>query len=200
MKWSIFLTCVALLITGNILVHAQNVPTVPTLPNVPTSIPNDVLRAIDVPPEQVARLPRPAQREVARQRSELVDRVLQNAREINPVAHGGVPMMNSTAASSANPQSSAPSSEPDQGQSPLTLTRNYLNNDSALNSANIAQTLALATANDIHLWKGYYDSMYDKVEGLKRSYERVRDSLRRYGDQVTRMLDALPATIVSCTR
>ena len=186
---------------GNVLVHAQ---VMPSTPSIPTRIPDEVLSTL-VPPGQLSKLPVQAQQEAARRQAEARTKILETLRNQNPANQGGIalppvsPTSTDTAPNddaSSNPGAS--STPADGGQSALTLSRSYLTASNGLNQANIAQTLALATSADIQLWKGYYEDMYDQVEETKRSYERVRDSLRSYKSQLSRMLDQLPATILSC--
>lgn len=187
---------------GNVLVHAQVLPT--STPSIPTRIPDEVLRTLDFSPSQLSNLPVQAQQEAARRQAEARTQVLETLRDQNPAAQGGIALPTATSTSSGSPSSESPdlnqgtTNQSEIGQSPLTLSRSYLDASNALNQANIAQTLALATAGDIQLWKGYYEDMYDQVEQTKRSYERVRDSLRNYKTQLSSMLDQLPTTILSC--
>ena len=189
---------------GNVLVHAQVLPSMPSTPDVSSRIPDQALRTLDFSPSQLVDIPQSAQQDFARRQAELRSTVLENQRNQNPAARGGValtPNNNGPATSSAQPsgnESSGTTSSTEAGQSPLTLSRGYLQADNDLTQANIAQTLALATAADIQLWKGYYGDMYTKVEETKRSYERVRDSLRRYKTQLSTTLSQLPTTILSC--
>lgn len=186
---------------GNVLVHAQ---VMPSTPSIPTRIPDEVLRTLDFSPSQLSNLPVQAQQEAARRQSEARTQVLETLRNQNPAAQGGIalptttPAASDVAPSSDNSPAQSTSTPAESGQSPLTMSRTYLTASNGLNQANIAQTLALATSADIQLWKGYYDDMYDQVEETKRSYERVRDSLRSYKTQLSRMLDQLPTTILSC--
>ncbi len=182
---------------GNVLVHAQALPT--STPSIPTRIPDQVLRTLDFSPSQLSDLPVQAQQEAARRQAEARTQVLETLRSQNPAAQGGIALPTTAPTPSEAPgadQGSTTQSE--TGQSPLSLSRSYLQASNGLTQANIAQTLALATAGDIQLWKGYYEDMYDQVEETKRSYERVRDSLRSYKTQLSRMLDQLPTTILSC--
>lgn len=205
MKWSLFSLVVGILITGNVLVHAQNLPSISETPTIPNRIPEDALRTLDASPEQITQLPEDVQRQVARQQASLRDSILRQGQNQIAAARGGISLPSPTPASSATTtetptetSTSHPSSG--AGQSPLTLGRSYLSDANALNQANIAQTLSLATASDIRLWKSYYESEYDKLLETKRAYERIRDSLRRYKNQLDSMLGQLPTTILSCTR
>lgn len=187
---------------GNVLVHAQALP---STPSIPTRIPDEVLRTLDFSPSQLSDLPVQAQQEAARRQAEARTKVLETLRNQNPANQGGIalPEVSSTPTdtTSNNDGGSNPSASPtpaESGQSPLSMSLTYLSASNGLTQANIAQTLALATSADIQLWKGYYEDMYDQVEETKRSYERVRDSLRSYKRQLARMLDQLPTTILSC--
>lgn len=201
MKWSLFSLIVGVLITGNVLVHAQNLSSLPEASTISNRIPDEVLRTLDASPEQIAQLPEDVQRQVARQQASLRDSILRQGQDQIAAARGGINLPSPAPASSATTTETA-TSQPaaSAGQSSLTLGRSYLSDANALNQANIAQTLSLATASDIRLWKSYYESEYDKLLETKRAYERIRDSLRRYKNQLDSMLEQLPTTILSCTR
>lgn len=199
MKWSFFSLIAGTLIMGNVLVHAQSLANIPSAPTVPTRIPDEALRTLKVSPDQVAQLPKQAQQEIARQQASLRDTILRQGQQQIAASRGGIALPSSVP--SNNAQSAGTTTSPEEaGQSALTLSKSYLSSAHALNEVNIAQTLSLATAADIRLWKSYYESQFTKIEETKRSYERIRDSLGRYKNQLDSMLSQLPTTILSCTR
>lgn len=200
MKWSLFSLIAGVLITGNILVHAQSIPNGPSTAAISSVIPDGVLNTLNTSPEQVNKLPRDAQQQLARQQASLRDSILRQGQDQIAAARGGITMPSAPSVNSSTPESNSPQSSEGTGQAPLTLSRSYSSDANTLNQANIAQTLSLATAADIRLWKSYYESEFSKLDEAKRSYERIRDSLRRYKNQLDSMLGQLPTTILSCTR
>jgi hypothetical protein len=200
MKWSLFSLIAGTLIMGNVLVHAQSLPSIPSMPDVPTRIPDEALRTLNVAPDQIAQLPTQAQQEIARQQASMRDTILRQSQEQIAASRGGIALPSNEPSNNGQPAATSTSSPSGAGQSALNLSRSYLSSAHDLNEVNIAQTLSLATAADIRLWKGYYESLYTKVEETKRSYERIKTSLERYKDQLDSMLNQLPTTILSCTR
>ncbi len=200
MKWSLFSLIAGTLIMGNVLVHAQTLPSLPSAPAVPTRIPDEALRTLNIPLDQIAQQPQQVQQEIARQQASLRDTILRQGQQQIAASRGGIALPSNEPSSNVQPTETATASPDGGGQSALNLSRAYLSSAHDLNETNIAQTLSLATAADIRLWKGYYESLFTKIEETKRSYERIQSSLERYKNQLDSMLNQLPTTILSCTR